>query len=65
MPANPNALIRAQVVIAEANVNKSQIEEFFTWTDNPSLAASVKLALQAESSSPEGRVIHTYYIKVI
>ncbi|MDE6078894.1 MAG: hypothetical protein K2G35_02390 [Duncaniella sp.] len=65
VPANPNALIRAQVVIAEANVNRSRIEEFFTWTDNPSLAASVKLALQVDSSSPKGRVIYTYYIKVI
>jgi len=58
-------LIRANVVISQATPLVERATQFFGWEGNPSLADSVKEALMASSSNPQGRILHTYYIKTI
>lgn len=58
-------LIRANIVISNASPEISKAEKFFGWDGNPSLANSVKETLTADSSHPEGRILYTYYLKVI
>lgn len=56
-------LIRANVVISDVSPKIDQAISFFSWPDNPSLANSVKETLTSASSSPQGRILYTYYIK--
>lgn len=58
-------LIRANITIAKASADISRAIDFFSWPGNPSLADSVKETLTAGSSSPVGRVLYTYYIRVL
>lgn len=58
-------LLRANIVISKATPDLARAADFFGWDGNPSLANSVKEALQASTSSPAGRIIYTYYIKTI
>lgn len=58
-------LIRANVVISNATPEIDRVTSFFSWTGNPSLANSVKEALTASSSNPQGRILFTYYLKTI
>jgi hypothetical protein len=41
------------------------VDGFFLWDNNPSLANSIKETLTASSSNPCGRVLFTYYIRTI
>lgn len=58
-------LIRANIVISRVSPKISEAIHFFSWQGNPSLANSVKETLTAASSSPEGRILYTYYIKAL
>lgn len=60
---NSSNLLRANVVISNFSPNIEEAEDFFEWDNNPSLANSVKEALQASTSKPSGRILYTYYIK--
>lgn len=62
---NPSNLFRANIVISKATPNISEVNSFFGWPGNPSLANSVKETLTAGSSNPQGRILYTYYIKTI
>lgn len=56
-------LIRANIVISKASPEIGRAMDFFSWEGNQSLANSVKEALTASSSNPEGRVLYTYYLR--
>lgn len=58
-------LIKANIVISHVSANTAEAESFFLWDGNPSLAESVKETLNADSSSPVGRILYTYYLKTI
>lgn len=58
-------LLRANIVISKAIPEISNAVSFFTWDGNLSLANSVKETLTASSSNPQGRILFTYYIKII
>lgn len=58
-------LIRADILISEATPDIDKAISFFSWDGNPSLANSVKEALTAETSNPQGRTLVSYYIKTI
>ncbi|MDE6272043.1 MAG: hypothetical protein K2M31_03445 [Muribaculaceae bacterium] len=60
---DPTTLIRANIVIGKVSANIAEAIDFFSWEGNPSLADSVKETLTAGSSSPEGRILYTYYLK--
>ncbi len=60
---DPATLIRANLVIGKVSVNIAEATDFFSWEGNPSLADSVKETLTAGSSSPEGRILYSYYLK--
>ena len=62
---NPTNLFRANIVISKATPNIAEVNNFFGWTGNPSLANSIKETLTAGSSNPQGRILYTYYIKTI
>lgn len=62
---NPTSLFRANIVISKATPNIAEVNEFFGWPGNPSLANSIKETLTAGTSNPQGRIIYTYYIKTI
>ena len=62
---NSSNLLRANVVISNFSPNIEEAELFFKWDNNPSLANSVKEALQASTSKPSGRILYTYYIKTL
>lgn len=58
-------LLKANIVISHASPNIDEVDNYFLWDGNPSLADSVKETLNAGSSSPVGRILYTYYIKTI
>lgn len=58
-------LFRANIVISKASANIGDVNAFFGWPGNPSLANSIKETLTAGTSSPQGRILYTYYIKTI
>ena len=62
---NPTNLFRANIVISKATPNIAEVNNFFGWTGNPSLANSIKETLTAGSSNPQGRILYTYYLKTI
>ncbi len=62
---NPTNLFRANIVISKATPNIAEVNNFFGWSGNPSLANSIKETLTAGSSNPQGRILYTYYIKTI
>lgn len=62
---NPASLFRANVVISKATPNIAEVNGFFGWPGNPSLANSIKETLTAGTSNPQGRILYTYYIKTI
>ena len=62
---NPTSLFRANIVISKATPNITEVNSFFGWPGNPSLANSIKETLTAGSSNPQGRILYTYYIKTI
>lgn len=62
---NPASLFRANIVISKATPNIAEINGFFGWPGNPSLANSIKETLTAVTSNPQGRILYTYYIKTI
>ena len=62
---NSSNLLRANIVISNFSPNIEEAELFFEWDNNPSLANSVKEALQAPTSKPSGRILYTYYIKTL
>lgn len=62
---NPTNLFRANIVISKAAPNITEVNSFFGWPGNPSLANSIKETLTAGSSNPQGRILYTYYIKTI
>lgn len=61
----PTNLMRANIVISRAYPNVNEAIAFFSWPGNPSLADSVKETLTNSSSSPEGRILYTYYLKTL
>lgn len=61
----PTTLFRANIVISKATPNIAEIDGFFGWPGNPSLANSVKETLTAGSSNPQGRILYTYYLKIV
>ena len=62
---NPTNLFRANIVISKATPNIAEVNNFFGWPGNPSLANSIKETLTAGSSNPQGRILYTYYLKTI
>lgn len=62
---NPASLFRANIVISKATPNIAEVNGFFGWPGNPSLANSIKETLTAGTSNPQGRILYTYYIKTI
>lgn len=62
---NPANLFRANIVISKATPNITEVNSFFGWSGNPSLANSIKETLTASSLNPQGRILYTYYIKTI
>lgn len=62
---NPANLFRANIVISKATPNIAEVNGFFGWPGNPSLANSIKETLTAGTSNPQGRILYTYYIKTI
>ena len=62
---NPTNLFRANIVISKATPNITEVNSFFGWPGNPSLANSIKETLTAGSTNPQGRILYTYYIKTI
>lgn len=62
---NPTNLFCANIVISKVSPNIKEVDSFFSWPENPSLANSVKETLSAGSSDPQGRILYTYYIKII
>jgi len=58
-------LMRANIVISKVSANVPEAMQFFSWPDNQSLANSVKETLTAGSSSPQGRILYTYYLKTL
>lgn len=58
-------LIKANIVISKATPDIDKVISFFNWDNNPSLANSVKEALTASSSNPQGRILYTYYLKIV
>lgn len=62
---NPASLFRANIVISKATPNIAEVDGFFGWQDNQSLANSIKETLSAGTSNPQGRILYTYYIKTI
>ncbi len=62
---NPTNLFKANIVISKATPNIADVNSFFGWPGNPSLANSIKETLTAGSSNPQGRILYTYYIKTI
>ncbi|MCM1139106.1 MAG: hypothetical protein NC453_11110 [Muribaculum sp.] len=58
-------LMRANIVISRVSPNISEAIDFFSWPGNPSLANSVKETLTASSSSPQGRILYTYFLKTL
>ncbi len=63
--SNPTDLLRVDIVIVEATPRLEGINCFFAWPGNNSLAESVRNALNSNEINPTGRVIITYYLKVI
>jgi hypothetical protein len=59
------SLFRANIVISKASPNIAEVNSFFGWAGNPSLANSIKETLTSGSSNPQGRILYTYYIKTI
>lgn len=62
---NPESLFRANIVISKATPNIAEVNGFFGWQGNPSLANSIKETLTAGTSNPQGRILYTYYLKTI
>ncbi len=62
---NPTNLFRANIVISKVAPNITEVNSFFGWPGNFSLANSIKETLTAGSSNPQGRILYTYYIKTI
>ncbi|MDE6755263.1 MAG: hypothetical protein K2J82_11735 [Muribaculaceae bacterium] len=60
-----NDMLKLNVVIANAVPRLDAIESFFAWQGNNSLASSVENALKSDKVNPTGRVILTYYMKVL
>lgn len=58
-------LLRANIVISKVTPKINEAISFFGWNGNLSLANSVKETLTAGSSSPQGRVLFTYYIRTL
>lgn len=58
-------LMRANVVIAKAVPDVEKALRFFGWDGNPSLANSVKEAITAPTSQPDGAILFTYYLKTL
>lgn len=56
-------LIRANIVISKTSPDVDKAMSYFSWDGNASLANSVKEALTAASTNPQGRILFTYYIK--
>lgn len=62
---NPTSLFRANIVISKATPNIKEVNRFFGWSGNLSLANAIKETLTAGTSNPQGRILYTYYIKTI
>lgn len=58
-------ILRANIVISKVSPKLEKAVDFFSWDGNPSLANSVKEALTADSTNPQGRILYTYYLKTI
>jgi len=63
--SDPTDLLKVDVVIADATPRHDRINDFFAWPGNNSLSESVRNALNSNEVNPAGRVIITYYLKVI
>lgn len=63
--AAPNDLIVVNIVISKAEARIDTVDDFFGWEGNPSLSASVKNTLLSREVNPEGRVLMSYYLKVM
>lgn len=61
----PTDLLKVEIVIADATPRLEGIDDFFAWPGNNSLAESVRNTLNSNVVNPTGRVVATYYIKVI
>lgn len=61
----PTNLFRANIVISKATPDIQNVNTFFGWPGNPSLANSIKETLTAVTSNPQGRILYTYYLKSI
>jgi hypothetical protein len=62
---SPTNIFKANIVISEVRPILENVDGFFLWDNNPSLANSIKETLTASSSNPCGRVLFTYYIRTI
>lgn len=60
-----SSLLQVDLVVSKASADLSKAQNFFSWEGNACLANSVKETLQAETSSPVGRTVYTYYIKTL
>lgn len=58
-------LLQVDLVVSKAYADLDKVQEFFNWDGNACLANSVKEVLQAETCSPVGRTVFTYYIKTL
>lgn len=68
IPATMNAatdLLKADIVIADAEPNTDGLSEFFAWPGNNSLEQSVIQTLNDAEVNPKGSVVLTYFLKVI
>jgi len=59
--ANPNALVRIDVVVDKCQPNLENLESMFSWEGNSSLLESVRNALQ--ECNPKGKTIYSYFIR--
>lgn len=62
---SPKDLLKVNIVISKATPKLGGIDEFFAWPGNTSLSESVKNTLMSSEVNPMGRVILTYYLKVM
>lgn len=58
-------LLRANIVISKVTPKVNEAVLFFGWDGNMSLANSVKETLMSNTSSPQGRILFTYYIRTV
>lgn len=62
---SPDDLFRINIVIADASVRVSAVNDFFQWEGNNSLAASIVNTLQSSGVNPKGRVLMSYFVKIM